>query len=310
MIEFISDFFIKKCKNNEKIKNRQILGIVCSVFGILLNILMFLLKITSSMFSGSIAAAVDAVHNLTDSASSVVTLLSFILSGQKKTEKYPMGKGRIEYVAGFIVSAVLISAGIELAETSVSKIINPESVTFSLASVILLSVSVVIKIYMAYFNFRTAKKISSEALSAAATDCLCDSISTIIALTAVIAVRFTDLNIDAWGGFAVSLFIFSAGIKSAKDTIKTLIGTAPDETTISKIRRIISRFPEIEKTGNVILHDYGPENRIITAEAFFCDSSCLSDITLITEKAENSILADTGYTAQLIIRSSREIADG
>ena len=310
MIEFISDFFIKKCKTDEKIKNRQIFGIVCSVFGILLNILMFLFKITSSMFSGSIAAAVDAVHNLTDSASSVVTLLSFVLSGQKKTEKYPMGKGRVEYVAGFIVAAVLISAGIELAKTSVSKIITPEPVSFSYASVILLSVSVVIKIYMAYFNFRTAKKISSEVLSAAATDCLCDSISTIIALSAIIAVRFTDLNVDAWGGLAVSLFILSAGIKSAKDAIKTLIGIAPDASTISRIQSIISRFPEIKETGNVILHDYGPGNRIITAEAFFCGDTSLSDITQITEKAEYSILSDTGYTAQLIIRSSRKITDG
>ena len=180
MIKIISKIFKKDGKNYASPGVRRAYGIICSACGIALNFLLCIFKLAASTFTGSVAIAVDAVHTLTDSASSAVSLLSFFLSGQKKTKNFPQGKGRLEYIAGFIISVVLIVTGIETAKSSVSKIINPESVSFSAISVILLILSVLTKFYMAYFNSVYGRKISSAALKAAATDCLCDCISTFI----------------------------------------------------------------------------------------------------------------------------------
>ena len=270
MIENISLFFIKRCKCTCTVTERTIFGIVSSCAGIILNILMFILKLTASAFSGSVAAAVDAVHNLTDSASSLVTLLGFIFCAQPETERYPMGKGRIEYIAGFIVSVVLISAGTELAKTSVSRIINPATVTFSGVSLIMLIISFAVKLYMAFYSSRIAKKISSEALKAAAADCLCDSFSTLIALAAMAILPFTSFNADAWGGLAVSVFILFTGLKSAKETLNLLAGENADKATLCEVRRIFeANFAEAE-ICRIVLHDYGPCNRIIDVSVTVC----------------------------------------
>lgn len=224
MIEIISDFLINRHPDADFHSSRRIYGTVCSVSGIFLNLIMFLLKITAGILSGSVAATVDAVHNLTDSASSVVTLLSFVLSGRCAARRAFMA----ECIAGLFVAGMLVFAGITLAKSSADKIIMPEPVTFSALSLVMLLISVLIKLYMAYFNFGTGRKINSVALKAAATDCLCDSISTLIAASALIAVKFTDFNLDAWGGLTVSVFILLAGLKAARDAIRQLTEKSAD----------------------------------------------------------------------------------
>lgn len=225
MIEIISCFFINKQTDADLHTSRSIYGIVCSAFGIVLNLIMFLLKITAGLLSGSVAATVDAVHNLTDSASSVVTLLSFTLSGRIS----PRRAEKTECIAGFFVGVMLISAGVTLARSSAIKIASPEPVVFSALSLIMLIMSILIKLYMAYFNLRTGIKTESVALKAAATDCFCDSISTIIAAAALVSVKFTDFNLDAWGGLAVSVFILLAGAKSAKEAAFLFIKKSKSE---------------------------------------------------------------------------------
>ena len=301
MIEIISKIFIKDSKNYTSPSVRRGYGIICAVCGIVLNLLLFVFKLAASAFSGSVAAAVDAVHNLTDSASSALSLLSFLLSGQKKTKNFPLGKGRIEYVAGFIIAIVLISAGIQLAKTSIMKIITPEPVTFSFISVSLLIISVLTKFYMAHFNLKYSKIFSSAALRASATDCLCDSIATLIAAFAVIAVKFTSLNIDAWGGLVVSLFILFAGCKSAKDTIKMILGMTPDDEMIEKINSTVSAFSEIDFVDNIIMHDYGPENRILNMNVHFRNEHLLSEATEIINTSSNEIKNITGCQVQMIL---------
>ena len=301
MIEIISKIFIKDRKNYDSPAVRRAYGIICSACGIALNILLCVFKLAASSFTGSVAIAVDALHNLTDSASSAVSLLSFLLSGQKKTKKFPLGKGRIEYIAGFIIAIVLIATGIEAAKSSVTKIINPEPVTFSAVSVLLLAVSVVTKFYMAHFNSRYGKKISSAALKASAADCLCDSISTLIAIISVVSVRFTALNIDAWGGLAVSMFILFAGIKSATDTTRLIIGTPPDEDTITEITKTLLLFPEIDDVCNIFLHDYGPENSILDIKVKFRDGLTLADTSDAVDRSSQQITSTTGYHVQIVI---------
>lgn len=299
MIKLFAKLFIKDRENISSPNVRKSYGIICSVCGILLNLMLFFFKMAAGTVSGSVAVTVDAVHNLTDSASSIVTLISFLLSGQKKTKKFPMGKGRIEYVAGFIIAMVLVTAGIELAKASVLKIITPEPVTFSFFSVSLLIISVLTKFYMAHYGFFYSKKISSAALKAAATDCFCDSFATLIAAFAVISVKFTSLNIDAWGGLTVSLFIFYSGIKALKDTVKMIIGTAPSTEQCEKISGIMLSLPEIRDIGNIILHDYGPENRFFSFDAYFEKDLPLSSVTRTVKNAGDRIFEETGLKAEI-----------
>lgn len=301
MIEIISDFFIRRHYLNSSRAVRRVYGMICSLSGIWLNLVLFALKLTASIFSGSVAAAVDAIHNLTDSASSAVTLLSFMLSGQKKTKKYPMGKGRIEYVAGFVVAVVLLSAGLELAKTSTTKIITPEPVTFSFLSVVMLFISFFVKLYMAMFNRRISKKISSAALKAASVDCLCDSFATLIAAFAVISVRFTNLNVDAWGGLAVSLFILYAGIKAAKDSVKMLVGIPVDDELYDDIEMMFNRdFPDVT-VNSIMIHDYGPENRILDVHVTISEDCPAMFLCTVQEKLNREVIDKTGCELQTII---------
>ncbi len=300
MIEIISEFFIKKHDITHPAHGRRVYGTVCSLSGIFLNLVLFVLKFTASVFSGSVAAAVDAVHNLTDSASSCVTLISFIVSGKRKTKKYPMGLGRIEYVAGFIVSVVLISAGFELAKTSVSKIITPEPVSFSWLSLVMLTASFFVKLYMAFFNKRISRKISSAALSAASTDCLCDSIATLVAASAVVLSDFTSFNADAWGGLTVSLFILFAGCKSAKDTVKTLVGRPVDENIYDRIKETAEGFESVVSVEEVAVHDYGPDNRILTVKIRFEKNIDIQMIDNLRIQMQKLLSDENGYELLII----------
>ena len=301
MIEIISDFFIKKCNIPDLSHRRRIYGIVCSLAGIFLNLILFILKLVASVFSGSVAAGVDAVHNLTDSASSCVTLISFIVSGKECTDKYPMGFGRIEYVAGLIVSFVLVSAGIELAKTSVSGIITPEPVTFSVFSVVMLSASFIVKLYMAFFNKRISRKILSAALSAASADCFCDSIATLVATAAVILVNFTSFNADAWGGLIVSLFILFAGLRTAKDTLKMIVGQPVDKSVSVAVKRLLCEFPCVLSVEEIAVHDYGPANRLLTVKVRFSTDTDVQRIREIRECAESVLPDGELYHLSIII---------
>lgn len=301
MIEIISDFFARKKKIDTPLGMRRFYGMVCSLTGVLLNLIMFVLKLIASVLTGSVAAAVDAVHNLTDSASSVVTFLSFVFTDGKRTKKYPMGTGRLEYVAGFVVAIVLITAGFSLAKTSLVKIITPEPVTFSLVSVVMLVFSFLTKLYMAFFNRRISRKISSAALAAASVDCLCDSIATLIAAFAVILVKFTSFNFDAWGGLAVSLFILFAGCKSAKDTVKMIVGIPVDDELYNDIVMMFSRdFPDV-KVGGIMIHDYGPGNRILAVSVMLPEDSNSDFLYAIQEKLGREVLEKTGCELQTVI---------
>ncbi len=302
MIKIISCLFIKDSENFNNPSVRRSYGLLCASAGIVLNLLLFFFKLAASTLTGSVAAAVDAIHNLTDSASSVVTLLSFIFSDKKKTDRFPSGAGRIEYVAGFVISIVLLSAGCKLASASVTKIITPEPVTFSLFSVSLLLVSVLTKFYMARFNSFYGEKISSSALRASATDCLCDSFATLIAAFAVIAVKFTAFNIDAWGGLAVSLFILYAGIKAMKDTVCQILGSVPDKEMINTVAGLHESCPAIKLTDNILLHDYGVNNKYLSFDAFF---SIETDTLTLKENllcAENIVREATGCETLITVK--------
>ena len=264
-------FFAKKCiKNSEDVhlpSVRAAYGTLCGIAGIVLNLLLFGGKLFAGLVSGAISIVSDAFNNFMDAASSVITLIGFRLSEQKPDKDHPFGHGRIEYVAGLVVSMLIILVGFELGKSSVDKILHPEKVEFSLLAAVILGVSVAVKLYMASYNFRIGKKISSAAMRATATDSLSDSVATGTVLLCLLISYWFDLQLDAYCGLLVSGFIMFSGIRAAKETVDPLLGGAPDKEQIARITEIVYRQPCVSGIHDLIIHDYGPGRMMISLHA-------------------------------------------
>lgn len=223
LITVLSKIFIKDRDNFSDVSVKRQYGLICSIWGVFLNFLLFGAKLTAGAITGSLAVTADAVHNLTDSLSSVIAFLSFLFTGSVSFGKKIKKNFSPEHIAGFIIGTVLAVTGIRLGEISFNKILNPESLNFSYISVAILILSVIVKLYMAYYNLNFGKKLSSPALKAAAADCFCDSFSTVVSLGAVFLEKVFSLKADGYGGLLVSLFIVFAGCKAAFDSVKPFL---------------------------------------------------------------------------------------
>ncbi len=250
-------------------QKRNVYGKLCGIVGIILNILLFLGKFFAGMISNSIAITADAFNNLSDAGSSVVTLFGFKLAEQKPDSDHPFGHGRMEYLSGLVVSAVILMMGFELIKDSVDKIIHPVEVEFSALVLVILIASILVKCYMAYYNFRFGKKYESVTLKATATDSLSDCVSTTVVLIATIVGHYTELHIDGICGIAVGVLIFVAGINAARETLNPLLGQPPEPEFVNKIEKMVLEFnPEVViGIHDLIVHDYGPGRRVISLHA-------------------------------------------
>lgn len=249
-------------------KKRSAYGKLCGIVGIILNIFLFAGKFFAGTLSGSIAITADAFNNLSDAGSSVVTLAGFKLAEQKPDPDHPFGHGRIEYLSGLIVSAVILLMAFELFTDSIDKILHPADVDFSLIIVGILLASIAVKCYMAYYNFSIGKRIDSATLKATGTDSLSDCISTAVVLVATIVEAFTNFKIDGICGIAVACLIFLAGVNAAKDTLNPLLGQPPEKEYVEKIENIVLNFSDkVIGIHDLIVHDYGPGRQIISLHA-------------------------------------------
>ncbi|MBQ3029867.1 MAG: cation transporter [Agathobacter sp.] len=250
-------------------KKRSAYGKLCGIVGIVLNILFFLGKFFAGMISNSIAITADAFNNLSDAGSSVVTLIGFKLAEKKPDADHPFGFGRMEYLSGLVVSAVILMMGFELVKDSIDKIINPTEVEFSAVVLVILIASILGKCYMAYYNFSYGKRFDSATLRATATDSLSDCISTAVVLIATIIGYYTDVQIDGFCGIAVGILIFVAGINAAKETLDPLLGQTPEKEFVDHIEEIVLNFNKEYVVGihDLIVHDYGPGRRVISLHA-------------------------------------------
>ena len=207
MIGLLSRIFIKNREDVHDQNVRSAYGTLCSVVGICFNILLFAGKFFAGTVTGSVAITADAFNNLSDAGSSIITLLGFRFAGQEPDTEHPFGHGRIEYLAGLLVSLLIIIMGFELAKSSVAKIMHPEAVDTSAIAFVILLVSILVKAYMFFYNSSTGKKIDSAAMHATAMDSFSDSLATSVVLIAMLITKFTGVNLDAFGGIIVSLFI-------------------------------------------------------------------------------------------------------
>ena len=267
MISLLSRLFIKNPSDLSNQAVRRAYGVLCSGVGIALNLLLCLLKLFASYLSGSVAIAADAFNNLSDTGSSLITLIGFRLAGQKPDPDHPFGHGRIEYISGFLVSLMIVMMGVELVKSSVQKIVSGADTAFSLLSVIILAVSIAVKLYMYLYNTRLGKKLSSSAMKATGVDCLSDCISTGAVLLCTLLTRALPFAIDGWCGLLVALLILISGFRTAKETLDPLLGTPPDKEFVERIHKIVLSYPEIQGIHDLIVHNYGPGRLILSLHA-------------------------------------------
>ncbi len=277
-VKLLSKIFIKNSDDYSSPATRQGYGTLCSIVGILLNVILFGIKLFAGVISGAVSITADAFNNLSDAGSSFISLIGFRLAGQKPDKEHPFGHGRIEYIAGLVVSMAILLMGFELGKSSFEKILNPEALDFSWLAIGILGISILVKFYMAYYNNSVGKKIDSPTMTATAADSLSDTISTSVVLVSMLFYKFTSINIDAYCGLAVSLIILYAGYKSAKETISPLLGTPPSPEFVEDIEKLVLSNDEILGVHDLVVHDYGPGRQMISLHA---EVSSKGDVILL-----------------------------
>ena len=296
MITILRKIFIKEYMTTEE--KRERLGIISGSLGIFLNVMLCLGKLVAGLISGSIAITADALNNLSDAGSSVVTMLGFRIAAKKPDHDHPYGHGRAEYVAGFIVSALILAMAFTLIKDSVAKIIHPETTVFNAAVVIILLASIAIKLYMAFYSRRLGRELDSATIKAVATDSLSDCVATTVVLISTLVCHFTPLKIDGICGLVVGIMIGIAGINACRDTLNPLLGQAPEPEFVEKISDIVLNFDEnICGMHDLIVHDYGPGRRYISLHAEVPAEGNILELHDIIDNLEHTLMRDIGCMA-------------
>ena len=267
MIKILSSLFLKGVDKTTD-AGRRAWGAMCSLLGIGLNILLFIIKLLAGSLSGSIAITADAFNNLSDAGSSVITLIGFKFAGIKPDPKHPFGHGRFEYISGLLVSIVIVIVGFELLISSIEKIINPEPLAGNyILTIIILCVSILIKGYMFFYNRKVGEEIDSSGMKATSIDSISDCAATAVVLISVIIGAATDVAIDGWFGAAVSMFVLFAGFRSAYETLQPLLGTPPEESFVKEIEQTVMAHEAVLGIHDMVFHDYGPGRKMMTLHA-------------------------------------------
>ena len=297
MITLLSKIFIKGSDDISSPAVRKAYGMLCSIVGILLNILLFAGKYIAGTIAGSIAVTADAFNNLSDAGSSVITLLGFRMASKKPDPDHPFGHGRIEYLSGLAVSMIIIVVGVQLGLESIDKIRTPEAVDASLLPMLILVASICVKGYMFLYNRSIGRRINSPGMLATSLDSLTDSVATLVVLIGMLINRFTGVNIDGWAGAAVALFIIYSGFSAAKDTISPLLGSAPDPELVQRIVDIVMAYPEVLNVHDLIVHDYGPGRLMVSLHAEVPGNGDIYELHDAIDTAEYELQKELGCTA-------------
>ena len=267
MITFLASLFIKDSKNYKAPAVRQAYGVLSGAVGIGLNILLFFGKWLAGTISGSIAITADAFNNLSDAGSSIITLIGFRLSGQEPDPEHPFGHGRMEYISGLLVSVAILVMGFELIWSSIGKLRNPEPIESSALVFGILIASILVKLYMFFYNHSLSKKLDSAAMKATSVDSLSDTVATTLVLIATEISKYTGLLLDGWFGILVGLFILYTGGSTLKETIDLLLGQPPKQEFVDEIKEIVLGHSLVHGVHDLIVHDYGPGRVMISLHA-------------------------------------------
>ena len=276
---------------------RARIGSVSGVVGIVCNLFLFLGKLLAGILTGSVSITADAMNNLSDASSSIVTLLGFKLAQMPPDEDHPYGHARFEYLSGLAVAVMIMLIGFELGKSSVQKILNPTEVSFSVVAVAVLVVSIAVKLWLSLFNGKLARKIQSTTLEATAQDSRNDCISTGAVLVAAGVEHFLNLRVDGFVGLAVAAFILWSGWNLAKQTISPLLGEAASPELQKQIIEILGNDPTVLGYHDLMVHDYGPGQRFASLhvemdagdDPLYCHE-CIGDIVEVFTEFSNKII--------------------
>lgn len=264
MTRLLVRLFIKEGDKTGDPDVRQAYGVLSGGVGIACNLLLFLGKLLLGFVTGAISIVADAVNNLSDAGSSIITLLGFKMAGKPADPGHPYGHGRIEYLSALFISVAIILMGVELLKSSVERILNPAETSVSLVVFVILVASILVKLWMFLFNRKLGRRINFSAMEATALDSISDSLATLVVLIGMAINYFAGYDLDGYMGVIVAAFILITGIKSAKDSVQPLIGAPPDEGFVEKIHRIVMAHPEIRGMHELLIHDYGPAHADIS----------------------------------------------
>ena len=266
MTNLLIKLFIKD-KNVEKPEIRAKYGMLSSITGIVVNILLSAVKLIIGIFANSISIISDALNNVTDAGSSIVTMIGFKVSQKKIDKDHPWGHGRMEYITAFIVDILIVLVGVELFKSSFDKIIHPALPDISTVTIVILVIAILTKLWLFIFYNKIAKTIDSAAIKGNAYDSISDSISTFVVLLSAIVAKIFGISIDGYASILVAIFILFTGFKALKETIDLLLGMKPDTEFVEKLEEFTKKYEMISGIHDIMVHDYGPGRKIVSFHA-------------------------------------------
>ena len=289
--------FVKDYENTENGEVRAAYGTLGSCTGILVNLLLSAGKFLIGLLSGSVAILADAANNLSDAAGSIVALVSTRVARKPVDAEHPFGHGRIEYLAGLIVSLAILVGGVELGRSSIDKILHPEDTHLTGLTAAILVASILVKLWMGWFNGALSRRIRSEALKAAAADSRSDAVATAAVLLGLVLSALLRVPLDGWVGVLVALFVVKTGFSSARDTLNPLLGQPPDPEEVRAIEELILSFPPIRGIHDLVIHDYGPGRRMLSVHAEVPAGCDIMEVHDVIDHAERELKRRFGMEA-------------
>ncbi len=262
MVDFLVKHFVRDYEKLDDGRVRERYGMLSSVVGILCNLIIFSSKLVIGTLVHSIAIISDGFNNMSDCASCIVTMFGYKMAAKPADKDHPFGHGRMEYLTSLVIAAVIVVVGCELLKSSVKKIVHPEAVTFSIAALVILIISILIKIWMGFFNKKLGTRIQSSVMLATAQDSFSDVFATLATLIALVASLWTDAPIDGIMGVLVSAFILISGFGIIRDTVDQLLGKPADEGIVNSLKEMVGESVVALGMHDLIIQSYGPGNLI------------------------------------------------
>lgn len=299
MTALLVKLFIKDSENYNDKNVRTSYGVLSSITGIVLNLILAAAKYIAGIISGSISITADAINNLSDAGSSIVSFFGVKISAKPPDKDHPYGHGRVEYISAFIVSFFVLFMGVELFKDSVDKIIHPEPVTFSFLSLAILVISILCKLWLGVFNKNLGKKINSAPMMAVMKDSFSDCLATGVAAISIIVSAFSDINIDGYLGIVVAVFILFAGFNILKETLGDILGRPPESEFVEEITQKIMSYPHVCGVHDMIIHDYGPSCRFASIHAEVPSDEDIMELHDIIDGIERDIYNEYGMLTSI-----------
>lgn len=294
----MTGFLVKKfVKNSDDIGSNAVrtsYGVLAGITGICVNCILFVMKFIIGTITGAVSVTADAFNNLSDVASSLISLVGAKMAARPANADHPFGHGRLEYVSALAVAFLVLEVGFTLLKDSVSKILNPEPIQFSVVSVVVLVLSIMLKLWLSVFNTKLGKRINSQPMLATAADSRNDCLSTMATIVSLLVFSFLSINIDGIVGLLVSFLILKCGVEIAKDTLDPLIGGNVDIELSKTIKEFILSYPEVLGCHDLIVHNYGPSKSFASVHVEISDTTDLEASHILMDGIERDCLKKYG----------------